>query len=236
MTALTEIGQHPLLGRYPMFDPRSLAYPMRAILGPTSAITWTKRVWTPGPILDQGQTGHCVAFGVTAEINATPVRDDENSDEAQAFFERVHAQDVLMGNNFSDGATVLAGAKAAQADGRIGTYRWGATVEDIVDCLVTKGPVVLGTNWYNDMFTPDTYGRVKPTGGYAGGHCYLAIGFWPVGRLPGITKDAIEFQQSWGLGWGHAGHFFMTLPDVSTLMGQYGDALIATDIRQVVTV
>jgi len=33
---------------------------------------------------------------------------------------------------------------------------------------VAKGPVVIGSNWYNGMFNPDANSYVKPTGGIAG--------------------------------------------------------------------
>lgn len=227
-------GQRPLLGRYPGQDPRSFsAHPMSAVLEPAPIDFTVKRVWTAGPLLDQGQTGHCVAFGTTEEINATPVTDDLTSDEAHAFFQLVKAQDEAMGNYFTDGATVLAGMKAAAAEGRISRYVWGSTVDDLVRWLQRKGPCVLGTNWYEDMFTPDAAGRIRPSGAYAGGHCYLALGYWPAGRLTGFSKAAIEFQQSWGPDWGKWGHFFMTLPDVATLLGQYGDLVSPTDIRPV---
>lgn len=225
----------PRLGRYPSFDPRSTAFPMRAVLGPTSGIPWEKRVWTPGPILDQGRSSHCVAFGMTAELNATPVIDNDNSDEAHAFFAEVKAEDVAMGNVWNNGASVLAGAKAAHRLGRIGTYRWGYSVEDVVDCLVRKGPVILGTPWYDEMFRPEPSGRVRLRGDYKGGHCWVALGYWPAGRLPGITDQAIECQNSWGSSWGKGGRFFLTLPDLATLLGQYSDALIVTDLRPVVT-
>lgn len=217
------------LGRVPSFDAKSLAYPMRSWLPPSTP--WAKRVWTPGPILDQDETSHCVAFATVAELNATPVTDDDKSAAAHAFFEQVKAQDVAMGNVFREGATTLAGVKAAMAAGRISAYFWGYTVNDVVDCLVRKGPVILGTTWYDDMFEPAESGLVRPRGAYAGGHCYLALGYWPAGRLPGITDPVIECQNSWGRSWGKSGRFYLSLNDLDTLLGQYGEAVIATDSR-----
>lgn len=232
-SAAAEIGQAPLLGRYPAFDPRSLNFPMREILGPLQTELWLKRVWTPGPILDQGQTGHCVSFGWTADFNATPAVYHDDSAWAEAFFAKVHAEDLAMGNNWSDGASVLAGARAANHAGIISGYRWGSTVADAIDCIVKKGPVIFGTNWYDGMFDPDEItGEIRDTGSYAGGHCYLGIGYWPAGRLAWSPNEGvIECQQSWGPDWGKGGHFFMRASMAARLLGQYGDLCIPTDVR-----
>jgi hypothetical protein len=42
--------------------------------------------------------------------------------------------------------------------------------------VLTTGPMVMGTNWYMDMFTPDRWGYVTPGGDNAGGHSWLIIG------------------------------------------------------------
>jgi hypothetical protein len=64
--------------------------------------------------------------------------------------------------------------------------------------LLTKAPVVLGTNWYSGMFEPDDRGPADRRGGSAGGHAYVANG---VNRDRGLVR----IKNSWGRGWGIRG-------------------------------
>ena len=73
---------------------------------------------------------------------------------------------------------------------------------EIDDWINNNGPVVVGTAWTDDMFSPDSNGLVKPTGAVAGGHCYLML-------EEVDADDTYVFQNSWGASWGHNGRFKM---------------------------
>jgi hypothetical protein len=83
--------------------------------------------------------------------------------------------------------------------------------------------VVVGTSWTNDMFNPDASGFVKPTGGVAGGHCYVML-------EKVDSEDAYVFQNSWGGGWGQNGRFKMKRSDFGSLLADNGEACCAAEL------
>jgi hypothetical protein len=192
--------------------------------------------------LDQGQYGTCVGNGTAQFLNTNPV-DDQYTEgvfgdgtaiggfsvhTARALYYEATVFDGAPDNpdapnGGQQGATVRSGMKALKARGRIGGYASAASLATVKTALAAS-PVVIGSDWTNDMFSPDSSGLVHPTGGVAGGHCYLLIGSHPsTGRL--------EFLNSWGASWGVGGHFFMTEADFDSLIfGQGGEAWVATEL------
>ena len=177
------------------------------------------REWAAEFQLNQGNTGHCVGFGWAGWGDAEPVVDEfENADGDAIYYECK----VLEGDpKGEDGAYPRDGAKAMKARSRLSTYAAAATIDDVVDWLRGKGPVVIGTDWTADMFQPDSNGFIKPTGDYEGGHCYL---------LYGIKDTTLTFKNSWGADWGDNGSFHMTLADFSVLMESYGEAWASVEL------
>jgi hypothetical protein len=132
-----------------------------------------------------------------------------------------------MGNNFPDGASVLAGAKVAKATGMVSQYRWAFGIDDVVDTLIQRGPVVLGLNWYESMYETDRQGRVTVSGALVGGHCITAFGFHP--KHP-IFGPCVRWMNSWGPSYGLGGVGYITVPDLTRLLKENGEACIPTDV------
>ena len=59
--------------------------------------------------------------------------------------------------------------------GVITGYTWTFTFDAFLQAL-SRQPVLLGTDWYEGMTTPDDQGIAHPTGRHQGGHEYLASG------------------------------------------------------------
>ena len=107
-----------ILDRKPYFDDQSWNYPVRRQLGRSQPLR--KRVWKPGlNILDQGEEGQCVIFGWGAELAASPHRYDISDTWCRQHWPLVQAKDREMGNDWTDGASVLAGAKTMQMLGNV---------------------------------------------------------------------------------------------------------------------
>ncbi len=124
-----------------------------------------------------------------------------------------------------EGTSVRGGAKYLQAVGHLKEYRWAQTIDDVrVWLLSGKGTVVMGTTWYEGMFSPDPKtGLVKPTGRVAGGHAYLCIGY-------SEPKGAFRYINSWGRSWGQDGRFWMDGEDAERLLvNEDGEACIGTE-------
>ncbi len=191
------------------------------------------RLWKPGPILDQGYQGACVGFGWAAEAFASPVRVDlhrakaivpqDPTDFAQWVYRQARKIDEWEGEDY-DGTSVLAGAKIMQGAGFLKQYRWAFTMDEVIDALMIRGPVVIGVWWYDGMY--DTRGRILEVGGeVVGGHCLLVVGYKvhveEFGGEPGFW-----LQNSWGDSWGQEGLALISKTDLAYLLGQEGEACI----------
>lgn len=225
----------------PRHDERSRQYPIRALLAPTAAKR-TRKLWTPGPILDQGSEGACVGHAWADEATATPVpvnlaraelpgteagkpwpRDPQGL--AFAIYRQAQRLDEWPGEAYS-GTSVLAGAKVMQSLRLLSEYRWAFGVDDVIDTLVQHGPVVLGIPWFYGMYQPFG-GEILVSGQVVGGHAILATGFDPVRAVNGRPpRPMIRLTNSWGLGWGEAGSAWITAAGLSSLLEQNGEACV----------
>jgi len=80
-------------------------------------------------------------------------------------------------------------------------------INDLKVCLAEKSPVVCGFRVYQSFESDDVAhtGIVpmpKPSEALLGGHAVLAVGY-------DEKKKLIIFRNSWGLGWGDKGYFYM---------------------------
>jgi len=107
-------------------------------------------------------------------------------------------------------------------------YRWAFGINDVIDTLIVKGPVVLGINWHEDMYETQPDGLVTVGGRLVGGHAILAHGFWPGHPQHG---DVIVWTNSWGPSYGRNGTGYIRVADLDRLLQNNGEACVATDAR-----
>lgn len=210
-------------GRLHVPDARDANYPMALGLAFPPAPTW--RFWRPFlPSPDQGQTPECTAFAWMDWERCAPGRVLAGIDDPAAFYKAEQKVDGIPGPH--DGSTVRAGAAVMQREGRIGSYLWAQHAVDLRNWVLSKGSVVVGSDWTNDMFTPDRFGVVHPTGGVAGGHAYLVVGFSSTGHY--------RIQNSWGPSWADHGQCWIAAPDLEDLVfNNGGEAAAAVEVRVV---
>ena len=185
------------------------------------------KVWSNAEAdLDQGQYGTCVGNGWAQWGNTLPVDDKytegmgEPATTGLPTARAIYYEATVIDGQPDDpdapgggqqGSQVRSGAKAMQNRGRLSSYAFTTTISTIQKYVQTNGPVVIGSDWTNDMFNPDANFYVKPTGGVAGGHCYVLLGDLP-------SENAFEFLNSWGSGWGNNGRFKMLYTDFAILL------------------
>lgn len=215
----------PKLDRIPFQDEKSKAFSIAPLLkmAPKRDVTWKMPWMMP---LDQGQEGACVGFGWSAELASAPVQYSVSDSFAQKLYNSARAEDKLMGNVYDEGASVLAGAKAVKRMGVIREYRWAFGVDQIIDTLIQKGPVVLGVNWYDKMYETNIAGLVDVDGELVGGHCITAFGY----RKNYQNQECIVWMNSWGPTYGVGGVGYLPVEGLARLMKEDGEACIATDI------
>ncbi len=184
-----------------------------------SDVTWDD----PEPVLDQGQYGTCVGNGCAQWGNTLPVGDKFTETDARAIYREATVLDGADDPTYQTGASVRSGVKALKNRGRLSVYASTSSVETMKTWLAGKGSIIVGTDWLDTMFQPDSNGYVKPVGNIAGGHCYLARGVL-------YTEQAFLFRNSWGANWGLAGDFKMKWADFATLLAQNGEAWTAVEL------
>jgi hypothetical protein len=210
------------LGRLRAPDPRDMAFPLRALI--PRRVPIRSRYYRTGPVLDQGSTPQCVAFAWKQWLDSAPVMDPNGRPPAPAtIYSRAQAVDEWAGSPH-DGTSVRAGAKIMATDQRLGAYHWSASINDVRDYLMASGTVVLGTNWYEEMFDPSANGFVKIGGELAGGHAYLCIGY-------SVDRGAFRMINSWGSRWGQGGRFWIAGEDLARLLNEDGEACAGLEVK-----
>lgn len=190
----------------------------------------TDRAWSEDLILDQGDYGTCIGNGGAEWLRCDP-SEDPNVDEALA--RRLYYEATVFDGTPDDpdavgggqqGSTVRSLAKALQKRGRLAAYAFATSMDEVDQWLLTNGSVIIGIDWTEDMFNPDGFGTIKPTGAVAGGHCVLINE--KVGRMRGGVN-------SWGEGWGRNGRFQIDRDDLDLLLHGIqtpGDFLLAAEL------
>lgn len=214
----------------PRFDERSRKYGIRPLLG-TAKKKRPATFWSEGTVLDQGQEGACVGFGWMAEVLAKPVQPDEQptekfgNDLAQFFYQEAKKLDQWEGEDY-DGTSVLAGAKVMQKYNLIQEYRWCFDIDDIIDAVVLKGPVVIGIPWYESMYRTNNEGLCGVSGEQVGGHCITLTGYNPAMKFGRQTIEVFRWRNSWGSDYGDNGSGYIRVSDLRRLFLEGGEACI----------
>jgi hypothetical protein len=214
------------LGRVEKEDVRDLNYPLSAWL-PEKTFIDQKNWWNNGWWGNQGKTSCCVIYSWSHWIEDGPVIQDDIPNRSKPmldiskFYHKCQLNDNIPGENYN-GTTVRAGAKILQKLGIIQEYRWAASIDDMIKCLLTIGPMVVGTRWYSNMFHPSHEGIITTTGSFAGGHAYLINGV-------NINKNLFRIKNSWGKSWGIEGQAFISFDDFDKLLKSGGEACMALE-------
>ena len=206
------------LGRLHAPDTRDLNYPIEA-----QATERTYRFWNAYDIfLDQGQTPQCTAFAWMHFYVDSPKKHYHVFEKPAVFYNQEQKIDGFPMPH--DGSTVRAGAKVLKSGGHCTSYKWAFTLDSLVNCILTQGPVVVGTNWYDSMFDPvsGNYVRITPNAGLAGGHAY---------KLDGVNTSQKYFRlkNSWGKSWGNSGFAKISFNDMTRLIHEDGEACLAVE-------
>jgi hypothetical protein len=216
------------MGRLYIEDKRDEDYPVSPLLSQTQNIKQTQaNWWDDGWWGNQGLDPHCVAFAWTHWVNDGPrihsiFKSRRPAIDTTELYCEAQKNDPWPGDcqtPLYDGTTVRAGAKVLKSWGYIEEYRWTSNIEEVVQVLLYQGPVIAGTMWYNDMFTPDREGIIKPTGGMSGGHAYV---------LNGVDTETglIRIKNSWGRFWGQEGRAYISIEDMGKLIKNFGEACV----------
>jgi hypothetical protein len=222
------------LGRRHAPDQRDHAYPLRALLDQQRLEDRPYRYWSANRVvLDQGDTPECVAFSWAHFLIDAPTTHKLSDLDAlmrpdgftQTLYDEAQQHDEFDDTPPAGGTSVRAGAKVLQGWGLIQNYHWASSIDDVVDAVLHLGPVIVGTNWLENMFQPQWDGHryvLDVTGPSAGGHAW---------KVDGVNKATgwARMKNSWGRSWANQGHAYLHLADLERLINDDGEAAIATE-------
>ena len=207
----------PGLGRLVQHDPRSRLY-QAPLATAQRSVLWGHHA----PVLDQGQIGACTGNALAQCINTDFFAKSRTKyltqmDAVTLYSKATHLDDAPGYYPPEDtGSSGLAVCKAGVKHGFLTGYKHAFGFDHFAAALQLS-PIIVGTAWHHDMFTPDASNFVRPTGSVAGGHEYLALGI-------DYSTKALTFLNSWGDKWGDHGRFHMTFGDFTALLAEQGDA------------
>lgn len=192
----------------------------------------TFRHWPGAPeVLDQGGTSQCVAYSTKQFLMASPIRQGANLVEEQ-IYDWCQNNDEWLGNAY-DGTSVRAAMKWLKANGFIASYEWATNVEQLYAHVLLRGPAIVGTDWTVDMFTPDRWDFIRPTGESMGGHAWLIRGANRRKKHPlRRTVGAFRMRNSWGRGWSDTGEAWVSAADMAKLIENHGEIALPVEIKR----
>jgi hypothetical protein len=225
-------------GRLYLPDARDRNYELtpKRLTALQKALGVTKRrklPWHIGEILDQGNTSECVAHAYMAFVEAAPIVHKSLGWTRAQRTELYDAARQIDGFPMPhDGTTARAVLTIARSRGWIAEYLWVNDEDTAKEYLATRGPLMVGTDWFQGMFTTDKHGYVEPSGDVAGGHEYVERWYYP----PSHKKypDTFEYVNSWSEEFGDGGLFRMKA-DVRRYIVQQlnGDVVLPSEVAVV---
>jgi hypothetical protein len=210
-------------GRVFIPDERDNEFQMRQAIRQSSR---RRRYWPDWHwVGDQGWRPHCVGFAWVGWLEAGPIRhisDTMPVYNPSVLYRQAQKVDRWPGERYA-GTSVRAGAKVLRKLGYIQNYYWARNLGDIIQALLTRGPVVVGTAWYSQMNRPTKGGIARARGKNLGGHAWL---------LTGVNRDKqlLRGRNSYGLGWGKNGRLYIPFKDMAKLLRMQGEACLATEL------
>jgi hypothetical protein len=229
MNLLTSQQNTKRFGRLPSKDPRSLNYLLQVPRGALEATQLTYKHWDTGLVLDQGSTPQCVEYSGRQYLETSPVR-NKYTEPYGSLYKLCQQVDEWEGEDY-EGTSVNALFKVLKEKGYVSEYRWAYDNESVAMWLLEKGPMVVGTDWYQGMLEPDEDNFVTVMGYPVGGHAYLLSGTNTRKKCPDGSLGAHRITNSWGRGWGDNGRAWVSYRDFSTLLRNWGEAATATEIK-----
>lgn len=175
---------------------------------------------------NQYSTNKCVGFGFAHYVEDGPITHKGKAPIADPDEIYRLAQTMDDWSHMPhEGTSIRAGAKALQQMGYITEYNWSFNLSDTLDALLEVGPVVIGVNWYTQMFEANNDGIIKIGGINEGGHCVKLDGANMKTRL-------VRLKNSWGRGWAANGSAFISFDNLERLIHENGEICLAIELKK----
>jgi hypothetical protein len=225
----TAMQQPRALGRLVSIDPRDVEFPMMRSVDQQQLSGKTYRYYMTDAAMNQGRKPWCVEYAWQQFLRSAPVKNPKWKSPGDLYRE-AQKVDEWVGESY-DGTSVRAGAKVLQREGLLSSYTWAFSSLTAAQYVLSAGPVVFGTNWYEGMNTPDAQGFIQATGPLRGGHAYMIKGVNFKKVCPDGSLGAFRIINSWGRDWADRGMAWLSFIDADRLIREWGEACTATEIK-----
>lgn len=188
---------------------------------------------THGRTSDQGRTSGCVGWTGRDWLmtdtafrrghsygNPTGLRLYNGATDYDQWSDNDRAPNQKTGDP-DEGSSILGLCKYMVKIGYARGYTWSFTLDQFLAGMQTR-PQLLGITWYDGMFDPDSQGRIRPTGGVAGGHAIEAYRL-DMGEGNPDLEPRVWIWNHWTQAWGIDGKAWMTLSDFDSLRKDQGE-------------
>jgi hypothetical protein len=225
----------PKLGRIRSEDPRD-----RNFMLPRQAPEPPKihfKHWHAPKALDQGDSSACVGHAAHQLLKCSPIRNTKNIPGPFDIYRASQLVDEWPGAEPDYfGTSVRASVKVLKAQGYISAYRWAFDAATCVNHLLTVGPIIIGVDWYSEMFNPNSEGYIRPAGQLVGGHAVLICGCNTIAKNPDKSSGFVVGLNSWSEQWGIKGRFKLSMTDFDQLIRAQGEAAAVQEVYKPVPV
>lgn len=214
------------LGRVVEHDARSRQFSVRPV-SEVRTVLWRHNA----PVLDQGEVGGCTGFALAQCLNTEVFTHSRGAagayltaSNALALYEMATQLDDIPGSYppIDTGSSGLAVCKAGVSQGYLRSYRHAFGFDQFLHA-VQSGPVIVGTDWFSGMETPDGEFFVRPEGDLLGGHEYLVLGV-------NLAGQYVTILNSWSADWGSGGRARISFADFKTLLAREGDVTVPVGV------
>lgn len=219
-TCLFKERKMPSLGRNKSaFDARD--FNLRLFI-PRMTTGITESFWEfMGDPLDQKDQPHCGGFSIANFGICLPINSPYTNSDGDAFYYR--CKEVDLQPRMENGTSIRSVAKVMKSLGMVEAYAFAPDMLTMDWWILNKGPVIVGTEWTEDMFVPDKDNIIHCTGRASGGHAYIING-----KKPGYK----HIQNSWG-DWGKGGGAWISDEDFEKLFMYNGEVLTSVETKMV---
>lgn len=209
------------LGRLVEHDERSRAHEFASTATAPKTVLWGHSA----PVLDQGQVGSCTGNALAQFLNTDFAQGLRKGILTEADALKIYSLgttlDTIPGSYPPDdtGSSGLAVCKAGVQLGYLTSYQHVFGFNALLLAL-QHTPVIVGTEWLKNMFTPNqTTDVIRATGAVEGGHEYLILGC-------DVENQFITMLNSWSSTWGVNGRAKISFKDFQKLLAAQGDVTV----------
>ncbi len=189
---------------------------------PTHLVEWTRMC----PPFDQGSVGSCTGNASCGALMTTPLHQPGwafTEADAVSLYSKA-TQFNAPGDQYPPtdwGSSGPCIADALEKDGVIAAAHHTTSLRNFLG-LMTRGPMIVGVQWYTSFDSPLPSGEcpITPDATVRGGHEIQAFKVDPVAKM-------VWFYQSWGPTWGALGNGTFCL-SYATLETQFANGADAT--------